>query len=227
MFGSADSPGRSTPGDTILQVLFTLLDTTFYMTLIAYAHNHEDAQVIEQFFKINNNLEPLNFNLNEEEKPTRLEVEEGCSIVLNDENTEIKHRTYNEAQNYDNFVIRINRTRIGLIEELIQTANTIIHLPDTGISLHSINDISSELLELIAPHSNGDVLQIHRGGRAPLGCRIEDDYLVKAEDFERVRETLMQHVEDSISEEEAAAKLETTKRTIQRARERDDLYRLR
>lgn len=63
-------------------------------------------------------------------------------------------------------------------------------------------------------------------GPAPLGFQKDDGYLVESSDFDRVRSTLELVIDDELSKRKAARELETSRRTINRALDRLELYNL-
>lgn len=63
-------------------------------------------------------------------------------------------------------------------------------------------------------------------GPAPLGFKKNDGRLVEAENFDRVRTALEMVANDELSKRKAANELETSRRTINRALDRAELYAL-
>jgi len=63
-------------------------------------------------------------------------------------------------------------------------------------------------------------------GPAPLGFEKEDGYLIEASNFDRVRSVLELVQDDELSKRKAARQLDTSRRTINRALERGELYSL-
>jgi DNA invertase Pin-like site-specific DNA recombinase len=61
-------------------------------------------------------------------------------------------------------------------------------------------------------------------GPAPLGFEKEDGYLIEASNFDRVRSVLELVQDDELSKRKAARQLDTSRRTINRALERTELY---
>lgn len=61
-------------------------------------------------------------------------------------------------------------------------------------------------------------------GPAPLGFEKDDGYLIEAGDFDRVRSVLEMVREDELSKRKAARELSTSRRTINRALDRPELY---
>lgn len=66
----------------------------------------------------------------------------------------------------------------------------------------------------------------HRGGRPPMGCKVEDGMLRADDDFEKVRRMLLQVQRDEITKTNAANRLRCTRKTIDNALERTELYQL-
>lgn len=63
-------------------------------------------------------------------------------------------------------------------------------------------------------------------GPAPLGFEKNDGMLIEAPDFDNVRATLEMVANDELSKRKAARELDTSRRTINRALERKELYSL-
>jgi len=63
-------------------------------------------------------------------------------------------------------------------------------------------------------------------GPAPLGFEKDDGYLIEAENFDRVRGVLESVENDELSKRKAARELDTSRRTINRALDRRQLYSL-
>lgn len=61
-------------------------------------------------------------------------------------------------------------------------------------------------------------------GPAPLGFEKDDGYLIEAGNFDRVRSVLEIVQADELSKRKAARELDTSRRTINRALDRADLY---
>lgn len=63
-------------------------------------------------------------------------------------------------------------------------------------------------------------------GPAPLGFKKNDGHLIEAENFDRVRTILAEVQADQLSKRKAARELDTSRRTINRALDRAELYSL-
>lgn len=61
-------------------------------------------------------------------------------------------------------------------------------------------------------------------GPAPLGFKKNDGHLIEAANFDHVRTILEQVAADDLSKRKAARELDTSRRTINRALERQELY---
>jgi DNA invertase Pin-like site-specific DNA recombinase len=61
-------------------------------------------------------------------------------------------------------------------------------------------------------------------GLAPLGFEKEDGYLIEAPNFDRVRSVLELVQDEELSKRKAAHQLDTSRRTINRALDRQELY---
>lgn len=101
-----------------------------------------------------------------------------------------------------------------------------VHLPRCGLVLTRHTNVTEEMLDSLTAYTDDNVIRKHTGGRAPAGTRVENGFLVKSNDYEEIRETLTQYREGDISKEQAADRINTTKRTIERASDRTELYQL-
>lgn len=61
-------------------------------------------------------------------------------------------------------------------------------------------------------------------GPAPLGFKKNDGHLIEVDGYDRVRTVLQMVIEDELSKRKAARELDTSRRTINRAIERVELY---
>lgn len=193
-----------------------------------YTVEGRNVEVIKLYINKNNNLPRINSIPYSQEKPLVHHITSNCILVINsdDEVSKVKSNTIQQAkQKVDELVIPINSISIPEIQNLL-AEEVRVHLPRVGVILNKHTNVSHDILDSLTPYTDDIVLKRHAGGRAALGTKVQEGFLVKNDDYNEVRETLIQHIEGSVSIEEAADRLETTTRTIERARQRKELYRL-
>lgn len=198
------------------------------MGRIIYCVNGRNEQEIEQYVEDNINLPRINFNSYTEEKPCFIQVDDKNGLVINEESEddEIKSNTIDKAiRDCEELVIPITSASIHEIQELLDEDMS-VHLPRVGIKITRHSNVTNEMLDSLTAYTDDDVIRKHTGGRAPAGTRVENGFLVKNNDYEEIRETLTQYRQGDISKQEAADRINTTKRTIERASDRTELYQL-
>lgn len=198
------------------------------MPTIIYCVPNRNGQEIEQYVNDNTNLPRLNFNEYDEEKPSVNEVDATTYLVINsnEENEEVKENTIQQAiEKSDEIIIPVKSISITEIQNLL-SEDVNIHLPRVGVKFTRHSNVSDDMMDALTPYSDDEFIRQHAGGRAPLGTKIEDGFIVRGEDYQYIRETLQKHIKGDITKETAADRIGTTNRTVERAAQRDELYKL-
>ena len=149
-------------------------------------------------------------------------VREGLEDLLEEENTE-------------NVVIpTVYVESVAFIDDIV-SSGAHVHFEGTGITVHGDAEkgigpvIRRSLRRLTGDRRDAAAIVDgipHSGGRPPIGCRVEDGVLRPGEDYYRVCETL-QDVKDGVTPKvEAADKIDCSRKTIDNALERTELYQI-
>jgi hypothetical protein len=133
-----------------------------------------------------------------------------------------------EAPNGEHLVLETGAELGPQSVAYVVASGTAVHVASLGVTLWGSRSEASPAAALttsgaVADH---DQLRQYGGGRPPLGTKVIDGWVVPGDDYQRVREVLMDYREERIELEEAAGRLDTTKKTIRKASDRTDLYRL-
>ncbi|ELY46677.1 hypothetical protein [Natronorubrum sulfidifaciens] len=86
-------------------------------------------------------------------------------------------------------------------------------------AIKDTNDAKTDPNEPLTGH-------VHKGGRPPVGCRVENGMLRADDNYSKVRQTLFRVENGEMSRAAAARRLECVPKTIDNALERRELYRL-
>ncbi|MGB9932877.1 recombinase family protein [Haloarcula amylolytica] len=129
-------------------------------------------------------------------------------------------------------------------DELVEERSTSLHIIDEGFALkpdeedpyqRAMFQLLGVFAELEAEMTRKRIQEgirtrmeneDYHHGPAPLGFNKNDGHLIEAANFDRVRTTLELVQNDELSKRKAARELDTSRRTINRALDRADLYRL-
>jgi len=185
----------------------------FYNELVQHAHE--------------NNLidSKVNINYGEIELPTHSFLEE-LDLLIAVDDAQWKHSNAAKiADRVDELVVK----NIEAVPREVLRSSTRVHLVDESITTHGgLSDATIHKIEEIHEQQqlNKDILREHRGGRPPIGCSVEDGYLVKNDEYSTVQRVLKQYRNDLVSAEGAANALNTSTKTISNAASRDELYQL-
>jgi len=146
-----------------------------------------------------------------------------------------------------NSVSRISRSIRDLdktVEEIVDSNGTELHIIDEGFTLKPGTDdpyqtamlrllgVFAELEAELAQKRTREGIQTrmnepeYHHGPAPLGFDKDDGYLIESANYDAVRATLQLVADDEISKRKAARELDTSRRTINRALDRGELYSL-
>lgn len=155
-----------------------------------------------------------------------------------------------DAGQYDavvvNSVSRVSRSIRDLdatVERIVDDADAELHIISEGLRMTGENDpYQKAMLQLLGVFAELEAEMIrqrvkegirtrqqnedYHHGPAPLGFEKEDGYLVEASEFDRVRSVLELVADDELSKRKAARQLNTSRRTVNRALERKELYSL-
>jgi hypothetical protein len=125
-----------------------------------------------------------------------------------------------------------NRDR-DRIQRLIEEHQTIVHDAHRGITIRPTRDGSelpvttrSALAQLCDTGDDAVLAASWHGGRPPLGCTSEDGELRRGKDYDKVRSVLQRVKNGKESKTDAADALDCTRKTIDAALQREDLYQL-
>lgn len=154
------------------------------------------------------------------------------------------------ADQYDavvaNSVSRISRSIRDLdqtVETIVGEAETELHIIAEGLQMTGEDDpYQKAMLQLLGVFAELEAemtrQRVKEGirtrmdnekyhhGPAPLGFEKDDGYLIEAANFDRVRSVLELIQADELSKRKAARQLDTSRRTINRALDRAELYSL-
>ena len=140
-----------------------------------------------------------------------------------------------EEENTENVVIpTVYVESVAFIDDIV-SSGAHVHFEGTGITVHGDAEkgigpvIRRSLRRLTGDRRDAAAIVDgipHAGGRPPIGCRVEDGVLRPGEDYYRVCETL-QDVKDGVTPKvEAADKIDCSRKTIDNALERTELYQI-
>lgn len=198
------------------------------MSAIIYAVEDRNVEEIKIYVNKSNNLPQINSIPYDEDKPLIHDINPGNILVINEESEDprVKQNTIEQARKkVDELIIPIKSIAIPAIQDLLHEGVG-VHLPRVGMLLTRHSNVSDEVLDVLSDYSNDRVLRRHTGGRAPAGTRIENGFIVAADDYDEIRRTLTKYIEESISKQKAADRINTTPRTVERAAKRKQLYQL-
>jgi DNA invertase Pin-like site-specific DNA recombinase len=145
-----------------------------------------------------------------------------------------------------NSVSRISRSIRDLdqtVETIVDESDTELHIISEGLQMTGEDDpYQKAMLQLLGVFAELEAemtrQRVKEGirtrmkekeyhhGPAPLGFEKEDGYLIEASNFDRVRSVLELVQDDELSKRKAARQLDTSRRTINRALDRQELYSL-
>lgn len=153
-----------------------------------------------------------------------------------------------EAGMYDaivaNSVSRISRSIRDLdetVEQIVDQSDTELHIISEGLQMTGEDDpYQKAMLQLLGVFAELEAemtrQRVKEGirtrmenedyhhGPAPLGFEKEDGYLIEASNYDRVRSVLELVQADELSKRKAARELDSSRRTINRALDRPELY---
>jgi DNA invertase Pin-like site-specific DNA recombinase len=145
-----------------------------------------------------------------------------------------------------NSVSRISRSIRDLdqtVETIVDESDTELHIIAEGLQMTGEDDpYQKAMLQLLGVFAELEAemtrQRVKEGirtrmneeeyhhGPAPLGFEKEDGYLIEAPNFDRVRSVLELVQDEELSKRKAARQLDTSRRTINRALDRQELYSL-
>jgi DNA invertase Pin-like site-specific DNA recombinase len=145
-----------------------------------------------------------------------------------------------------NSVSRISRSIRDLdetVDRIVDQADTELHIISEGLQMTGEDDpYQKAMLQLLGVFAELEAemtrQRVREGirtrqqnedyhhGPAPLGFEKDDGYLIEAANFDRVRSVLELVESDDLSKRKAARELDTSRRTINRALDRLELYNL-
>jgi DNA invertase Pin-like site-specific DNA recombinase len=156
-----------------------------------------------------------------------------------------------QAGSYDAVVVhsvsRISRSIRDLddtVDRIVEDADTALHIVSEGFDIRPGDDdpyqrallqllgVFAELEARMAQQRTKEGIRTrmqeddYHHGPAPLGFEKNDGHLREAPEYDHVRATLELVAQDEMSKRKAAAELDTSRRTINRALERRELYAL-
>lgn len=155
-----------------------------------------------------------------------------------------------EADDIDSVVVhsvsRVSRSIRDLdqtVEQIVEEGEAELHIVSEGLELTGDDDpYQKAVLQLLGVFAELEAemtrQRVKEGirtrmenedyhhGPAPLGFEKNDGHLIEAPNFDRVRTTLELVQNDELSKRKAARELDTSRRTINRALDRAELYRL-
>jgi DNA invertase Pin-like site-specific DNA recombinase len=156
-----------------------------------------------------------------------------------------------QAGGYDavvvNSVSRISRSIRDLddtVDRIVGESDTALHIVSEGFDIRPGDDdpyqrallqllgVFAELEANMAQQRTKEGIRTrmqeddYHHGPAPLGFEKNDGHLREGPEYDHVRATLELVAEDELSKRKAAAELDTSRRTINRALERPELYAL-
>lgn len=119
------------------------------------------------------------------------------------------------------------------ITRLIEEYQTIVHDARRGITIRPPRDggelpvtTRSVLAQICDTGDDAVLATAWHGGRPPIGCTSDDGELRRADDYDTVRSVLQRVKNGKESKTDAAAALDCTRKTIDAALNRADLYQL-
>ncbi|MFC7074684.1 recombinase family protein [Halovenus rubra] len=162
------------------------------------------------------------------------------------------HQMLNDVENgkYDaviaNSISRISRSIRDLdetVEHIVDNSNTELHIISEGLQMTGEDDpYQKAMLQLLGVFAELEAemtrQRVKEGirtrmenedyhhGPAPLGFEKDDGYLIEAANFDRVRSVLELVEDGELSKRKAARELDSSRRTINRALDRPELYSL-
>lgn len=148
--------------------------------------------------------------------------------VVCDPNGELTTQVAEESPNGEHLVLDTGGELGPQGLAYVVASGTDVHIASLGVTLWGSRSEASPAAALAATGAvaDHDQLRQYAGGRPPLGTKVIDGWVVPGDDYQRVREVLMDYREERIELEEAAGRLDTTKKTIRKAADRTGLYRL-
>jgi len=176
-------------------------------------------------YSIQNNLIPRKPEIDVANTPISRHVKE-LTLLLSVQESQHNHEIVSEMPKYVNHIVVHD---IEAVPRDVLKTNTRVHLVDEQLTTHGgLSDASITKIEEIHEQQqlNKDILREHRGGRPPIGCTVEDGYLIKSDEYEAVRRILQRYQDNNVSAEGAATALDTSTKTISNAAQRTDLYQL-
>jgi DNA invertase Pin-like site-specific DNA recombinase len=145
-----------------------------------------------------------------------------------------------------NSVSRVSRSIRDLdktVETIVDDHDSELHIVSEGLRMTGDNDpYQKAMLQLLGVFAELEAEMIrqrvregiqtrmnndeYHHGPAPLGFTKNDGHLIEADGYDRVRTTLELVQEGELSKRKAARELDTSRRTINRALDRAELYNL-